>query len=239
MAFDSRQADLFFGRQRDVDDICRRLPQQNLLVMVGPSGSGKSSLVCAGVLPRLTATTDSWLVRSMRPDSSSLRSFLSALGADGPVPARDQLRDVVEVLLSTTPGAQRLLVFVDQAEAIFLLPSREEQVRFLAVLDGLRRVERCVVLLTLRADFYGELMTSALWPLGPGEQIEVAPLRGEALRAAITEPARTLGVHLEPLLLERLLRDAGDEPAALPLVQEGKVLLWERRSRRLLTVSSY
>jgi formylglycine-generating enzyme required for sulfatase activity len=109
----------------------------------------------------------------------------------------------------------------------------------MAVLDRLRRVHRCVVLLTLRADFYAELMTSALWPLVPGEQVDVAPLRGEALRDAVTQPANMLGVHLEPVLLERLLRDAGEEPAALPLVQETMVLLWDRRSRRLLTVSSY
>jgi formylglycine-generating enzyme required for sulfatase activity len=240
MAFDSNQANLFFGRRREVDEICRRLPQQSLLVMVGPSGSGKSSLVCAGILSRLTGSDGGpWLVHTLRPDSRSLGSFLDALGATADGASEDVLRDGVAALLRTSPGAQRLLVVVDQAEGIFVLPTRDEQLRFLAVLDRLRHVDGCVVLATLRADFYAELMTSVLWPLSPGDRVEVAPLRGDALREAIVQPAAELGVHLEPVLLERLLRDAGEEPAALPLVQETMVLLWERRSRRLLTVSSY
>lgn len=88
----------------------------------------------------------------------------------------------------------------------------------------LRRVDRCVVVLALRADFYADLMTSVLWPVGPGERVEIAPLRGAALRETIVRPAAEVGVHLEPVLLERLLHDAGEEPGALPLVQETMVL---------------
>ena len=95
----------------------------------------------------------------------------------------------MDALLDTAPGAERLLLFFDQAEAIFLLPSKEDRARFLALLDRLRRVDRCVVLLAMRADFYADLMTSVLWPLGPGERVEIAPLRGTALREAITRPA--------------------------------------------------
>jgi len=94
-------------------------------------------------------------------------------------------------------------------------------------------------MLSLRADFWGDVMTSVLWPIGPGERIEIAPLRGAALRETIVRPAADVGVYLEPVLLERLLHDAGEEPSALPLIQEAMVLLWERRTRRLLTVSAY
>jgi len=80
---------------------------------------------------------------------------------------------------------------------------------------------------------------SVLWPVSRGERVEIAPLRGAALREAIIRPAADAGVHLEPVLLERLLHDAGGEPGALSLVQETMVLLWERRTRRLLTVSAY
>src|SRR5262249_53003502 len=72
-----------------------------------------------------------------------------------------------------------------------------------------------------------------------GERVEIAPLRGAALRESIVRPAADVGVHLEPVLRERLLHDAGEEPSALPLVQETMVLLWERRTRRLLTISAY
>ena len=184
-------------------------------------------------------TTGRWLVQTLRPDAGAL-DWLTGTFGDGEAPASaDHLRGPVDALLRTAPGAERLLLFFDQAETIFLLPSKQDRARFLALLDRLRRVDRCVVVLAMRADFYADLMTSVLWPLGRGERVEIAPLRGAALREAITRPAAGAGVYLEPVLAERLLRDAGEEPGALSLVQETMVLLWERRTRRLLTVSAY
>jgi energy-coupling factor transporter ATP-binding protein EcfA2 len=240
LAFGPEEADLFFGRDQESDDISRRIRQQNFLLVVGPSGSGKSSLVSAGVLPRLTAADPwGWLVRTLRPDPGALRWLTGMAGGGGASAPRDQCRESVDALLGTVPGARRLLLFFDQAEAIFLLPSKDERALFLALLDRLRRVDKCVVLLAMRADFYADLMTSVLWPVGRGERVEIAPLRRAALREAITRPAARAGVYLEPVLVERLLRDAGEEPGALSLVQETMVLLWERMTRRLLTVSAY
>lgn len=240
LPFRPEEADRFFGRDQEADDISRRIRQQNFLLVVGPSGSGKSSLVSAGVLPRLTAAgTGEWLVRTMRPDAGALQ-WLAGMVGDAAVPApQDRFRESVDALLQTAPGARRLLLFFDQAEAIFLLPTKDERELFLTLLDRLRRVDRCVVLLAMRADFYADLMTSTLWPVGRGERVEIAPLRSAALREAITRPAAKAGVYLESVLAERLLRDAGDEPGALSLIQETMVLLWERMTRRLLTVSAY
>ena len=236
LAFGPEEAGLFFGRDRESDDITRRLGQHNFLLVVGPSGSGKSSLVSAGVLPRLMASDSArWLVHTLRPDPKALRWLTKTFGDGSP----DGLRESVDTLLRAAPGAERLLLCLDQAEAIFLLPSRQDQARLLALLDGLRRVDRCVMLLAMRADFYADLMTSVLWPVAPGERVEIAPLRSTALRDAITRPAAVAGAHLDPVLVERLLRDAGEEPGALSLLQETMVLLWERRTRRLLTVSAY
>ena len=240
LAFGPEDAGLFFGRDQESDDISRRVRQQNFLLVVGPSGSGKSSLVSAGVLPRLTATdARGWLVRTLRPDAWALRWLTGMLGGAGPSASQARFGESVDALLRTVPGAGRLLLFFDQAEAIFLLPSKDERALFLALLDRLRRVDKCVVLLAMRADFYADLMTSILWPLGRGERVEIAPLRSAALREAITRPAAGVGVYLEPVLVERLLRDAGEEPGALSLVQETMVLLWECMTRRLLTVSAY
>ena len=240
LAFGLEEADLFFGRDQESDDISRRIRQQNFLLVVGPSGSGKSSLVSAGVLPRLTAAdAGGWLVQTLRPDAGALQWLADMAGDAGASASQDRFRESVDVLLSTVPGARRLLLFFDQAEAIFLLPPKDERALFLALLDRLRRVDKCVVLLAMRADFYADLMTSILWPVGRGERVEIAPLRSAALREAITRPAARAGVYLEPVLIERLLRDAGEEPGALPLVQETMVLLWERMTRRLLTVSAY
>jgi hypothetical protein len=240
LAFGPEQAGLFFGRDREGDAIARRLRQHNFLLVVGPSGSGKSSLVAAGVLPRLMASdVPRWLVRTLRANAGALQSLTEMLGGEDVSAPGDRLRASVDALLRTAPGAERLLLFLDQAEAIFLLPSKQDRPLLLALLDRLRRMDRCVVVLAMRADFYADLMTSALWPVPSGERAEIAPLRRGALREAIIRPAADAGVHLEPVLVERLMHDAGGEPGALSLLQETLVLLWERRTRRLLTVSAY
>jgi hypothetical protein len=238
LAFGPADAALFFGRDQETDDILRRVRQQNFLLVVGPSGSGKSSLVSAGVLPRL-ADDARWLVRTLRPDAGAMDWLAGAFGDEAASASANQLSASVDALLDTEPRAERLLLFFDQAETIFLLPSNEDRARFLALLDRLRRMDRCVVLLAMRADFYENLMTSVLWPLARGERVEIAPLGRAALHEAIVRPAAGVGVYLEPVLAERLLRDAGEEPGALSLVQETMVLLWERRTRRLLTVWAY
>ena len=219
IAFGPEQAGLFFGRDRESDEISRLVRQHGFLLVVGPSGSGKSSLVSAGVLPRLRAAEgDRWLVRTVRPGA-------------GVSPLADSA--------AALPGAGRLLLFVDQAEAIFVLPTKEDRDQYLELIGELRRTEGCTVVLALRADFFNDLMTSPLWPVSRGERVEITPLRGAALRDAIVRPAAAVGAHIEPVLLERLLHDAGDEPDVLSLIQETMVLLWERRSRRLLTLSAY
>lgn len=239
VAFGHEDAGQFFGRDQESDDISRRVRLHNFLLVIGPSGSGKSSLLSAGVLPRLMAADpDSWLVRTLRPDAQAWQSLTSMLGGEWLIASEAQLSERLDTILRAASGAQRLLVFLDQAEAIFLLPP-EERDSFLTLLDRLRRVDRCVVVLAMRADFFSDLMSSVLWPISGGERVEIPPLRGAALREAITRPAAGVGVHLEPVLAERLLHDAGEEPGALPLVQETMRLLWERRTRRLLTVSAY
>jgi formylglycine-generating enzyme required for sulfatase activity len=237
IAFGPEQAGLFFGRDRESDEISRLVRQHGFLLVIGPSGSGKSSLLLAGVMPRLRAADgDPWLVRTIRPSASvtPLASLLGESAVDG-----GSLGDSVAALLATVPGTERLLLFIDQAEAIFVLPSKEHRDQYLDLIGELRRTEACTVVLALRADFYGDLMTSPLWPVSRGERVEITPLRAAALREAIIRPAAAVGAHIEPVLLERLFHDAGDEPDVLSLIQETMVLLWERRSRRLLTLSAY
>ena len=203
-----------------------------------PVGLGK---VIAGVggraAPAAGGGRDRWLVRTVRPSASG--SPLASLLGESAAGGGRSLGDSVAALLATVPGTERLLLFIDQAEAIFVLPSRENRDQYLDLIGQLRRTEACTVVLAVRADFFGDLMTSPLWPVSRGERVEITPLRGAALRDAIVRPAAAVGAHIEPVLLERLLYDAGDEPDVLSLIQETMVLLWERRSRRLLTLSAY
>jgi hypothetical protein len=175
----------------------------------------------------------------MRPGeqpSVRLSEILEAAEGTRAMPA-----EAVDALLSHRAPGARMLIMIDQLEELFTLASADECAKFLATLRALRAHPRCVVVLTLRADFYGAFLESPLWRdlRGRVARIDVGPLRGAALRAAIERPANDVGVFFEPELIERLLADAASEPGTLPLIQETLVQLWERRRLRLLTLADY
>ncbi|ONH59074.1 hypothetical protein CcI49_18180 [Frankia sp. CcI49] len=245
----------FHGRDREISDLRRRVRSQPFTLVVGPSGSGKSSLVLAGLVPRLGADPDRWLVRTLRPGAAPMSALTGALELTrrGPtaqlsVPAASAVAGLLAGRVPsdgevTSDGeaqpAGRLLLVVDQLEEVFAQAPADARAAFLATLVELRGVESCRVVATLRADFYPELMTSPLWPLDLGERVEIAPLRGASLREAIVRPAGDVGVQVDRGLVERLIADAADEPGSLPLVQETMATLWDERDRRLLTLATY
>jgi hypothetical protein len=238
VAFRVEDAPLFYGREPEIQQMMHHLRYQRSLFVIGPSGSGKSSLVYAGLLPHLARSSlfpqDFWLVRAARPGARSLEALSAELGGEITQPAR-----AVSSLLDQHRPAQRLLLVIDQFEELFVLSSPADQRTFVAVLQSLYACENCAVLIVLRADFYPDLMTSELWPVDPRQRLEVAPLRGERLRQAIEQPSTDVGVRLEPALIAQLLADASNEPGVLPLIQETMVLLWDRMPRRLLTRDAY
>ncbi len=235
--FAEADARRFFGRDDEIQDVLDRLRLYPFLTVIGRSGSGKSSLVFAGVLPRLRASgafgPGSWLVRTLRPGAMPLVNLATAL-AGNPI---DPLANLT-ALLASDPDAQRLLVVVDQLEETWALAPDEAEL-FAQVLLRLAQTPRCFVILTVRADFYPDLMTSALWPEIQSHRVEVVPLTDQGLRRAIVRPAEDAGVFVETALVERLTADAAGEPGVLPLVQETLVLLWERLQRRFLPVTAY
>ncbi len=238
--FSAQAPRFFYGRDSEIQYVLQHLRLQHFLLVVGPSGSGKSSLLRAGVLPRLDTSTlfpqGFWHVRVMRPGSQPLQELAHSLDATSPAAPSSA---AVAALLAAQPPAQRFLLVVDQFEEVFAQTERAEQARFIAALKDLRALDTCAVLVAMRADFYPDLMNSDLWPIDPAQRLEIAPLRGEALRQAIQRPAMDVGVYVEPGLVERLLADAADEPGTLPLLQETMVLLWEQMAHRLLPLSAY
>jgi WD40 repeat protein len=236
--FSADDARFFYGRDSEIRAMSRQLRGQRRLFVIGPSASGKSSLVFAGVLPKLAErghfTPDYWLTLSMRPGSEPAERLVNLINRP-----QDQFEEGVQELLAKRPQAQRLLLVVDQFEETFTMPTPSGRATFIAALKNLQTIDICTLLITMRADFYAGLMRSDLWPLEIAERMEIAPLRGVALRQAIELPAKDCGVYLEAGLLERLVADAADEPGALPLVQETMVLLWSEMRRRLLPVSAY
>lgn len=217
----AEDAALFCGRDRELDKLVALIAGGvRELTVIGPSGSGKSSLLLSGLVPRLARAGDPvvgepFAIHVVRPGSA---------------PAQR--------LAPVTPGP-RTLVVIDQLEEIFTLADRDGRRDFAVALDRLRAAG-CHLVLALRADFTGALMQSELWPhVRRSHRHEVDPLRGDELREAITLPARRVGVELEPALLDRLLADAADEPGSLPLIQEALVHLWGARDRNLLTAAAY
>jgi formylglycine-generating enzyme required for sulfatase activity len=240
--FRAEDARFFYGREAEIQGLLRHLRHHNSLFVIGPSGSGKSSLVFAGLVPKLhERQPGQWLVRSMRPGSDPMWSLREALDGSpaSASPTVKAYRELVASALAQHPPVLRLLLVVDQFEELFTQAEKPQQAAFITALKSLQGVETCTLLLAMRADFYPDLMNSDLWPVDVGQRLEIAPLRGGALRQAIQQPAADVGVHLEASLLERLLADAADEPGVLPLVQETMVLLWGDMQRRLLPLSAY
>jgi predicted oxidoreductase (fatty acid repression mutant protein) len=212
------------------------------IYVIGPSGSGKSSLVLAGVLQRLARGVTGlgpFVVRYLRPGEQPASRLSRALGVPPGQPLAAAGR-VAELFANRDHGSS-ILIVIDQLEELFTLASTDEREAFLAALRALRAQRGCAVVFTLRADFLGALTESSLWIERRGQlsRIDVSPLRGDALREAISGPANDVGVAVESELIERLLADAASEPGILPLLQETMVELWGARTKQTLTLADY
>ncbi|HET7506635.1 MAG TPA: TIR domain-containing protein, partial [Kofleriaceae bacterium] len=240
--FQQADAGQFFGRDVEIERIVRRLRRgEREIYVIGASGSGKSSLIAAGLLPRLALGVDGlprFEVRSVRPCEHPVDRLAAAIGGDVAAPGAAP-GAMIEALLAD-PAAVLLLV-VDQLEELFASASEEQRARFFAAIRALRGAPRCALVFTLRADFYGAFMESPLWTDRDGaiSRVDLGPLSSQELRMVIERPARNAGVHLEPELVSRLLDDAAREPGALPLLQETLFRLWGKRRQRLLALADY
>ena len=242
--YQADDAEGFFGRDAEVDELIGRVRiGEREIYVTGPSSSGKSSLVAAGLLPQLARGVSGlgpFVVRTVQPGKRPATRLAEALDAPGqPLAAADR----IAALLAHRGPSSSVLLVVDQLEELFTLASTDECASFLAALHALRAVPRCVVICTLRADFFGTLIESTLWPEHRNRtqlsHVEVSPLRREALREAIVAPSHEIGVEVEPELVERLLADAAAEPGILPLLQETLVQLWDKRTDQVLTLPHY
>jgi WD40 repeat protein len=233
----------FHGREAEITELIGRLRAgQREIFVIGPSGSGKSSLVAAGVLPRLARGLSGlgpFVVRELRPGDQPFSRLCRVLDAPPGQPLAAAER--VAALLAHRASRASVLIVVDQLEELFTQASTDERATFLDALRTLRTEPRCAVIYTLRADFSGALMESPLWPERPAQlsRVDVIPLRDKALREAIAAPAEGVGVTVEPELIERLVADAASEPGILPLLQETLVQLWDARADQTLTLAGY
>jgi basic membrane lipoprotein Med (substrate-binding protein (PBP1-ABC) superfamily)/DNA-binding SARP family transcriptional activator len=251
-AFTETDAADFFGREDLVRDLLEVLaePGRRLLSVVGPSGSGKSSAVRAGLLPALRAGalhgSESWRITVMEPGPDPFRSVAGALGATTPSGWELQpgapTREPGSGLLELTAGREPTLLVIDQFEELYTLPTHAIRDRFLdqlaAVLTSADGELRVVV--TLRADLFdrplghptfGRLFTAGL--------VTVHPLSPAQLGTAVVGPARVAGLTVDPALVTAVIADLAGQPGALPLFQYALTELCDHRRDGHLTADGY
>jgi hypothetical protein len=252
-AFDKEQARFFFGRERVVQLLVEKLGQANFVPIIGASGSGKSSVVRAGLIPRLEK--NGWRVlEPILPGDEPLAELKTVLiELFGRTEGRevysliktDGLRPVIERL----SGSERFLLVVDQFEEVFTLcPKEKEQERhqFIELLTQVAEIpaSRLAIVTTMRADFLEPCLNyPTLTHLIQQNQAVwlVSFLEGSDLEQAIVKPAEVQGYSFENGLLGAILQDVGNEHGCLPLLQFALKELWEKcdRQKHQLTVEQY
>ena len=249
----------FFGREAMAESLVAKLaapgPDGRFVAVIGPSGSGKSSLVRAGLLPRLTAGaihgSDTWFAAEMLPGAHPVEELEAALVRIAVNPVSRLLerlesgsRGLLQAVDLIVPGDTEVLLVVDQFEELFTLTDdvRERE----AFLELLRVAaadpgSRVRVVVTLRADFYDRPLEEPRFSeLLAAGSVAVPPLTSDELERAITAPAREVGARVEPGLVADIVGDVANQPGALPLVEFALTELFERRDDTgTMTLASY
>lgn len=268
-AFQQADADTFFGREKLTERLVGQLGGRRMLVLFGPSGSGKSSVLRAGLLPRFTDRP----VLLMTPGAHPLEECAIRLAAWTRVPAGALLADLAadprnlhralrHALTHVPPGkapssppdqavapppddgpAAELLLAVDQFEEIFTqCGDAAERDAFIASLLHAARApgSRCRVVLAVRSDFYPHCAQYPDLADALAEaHVPVGPMTTDELRAAIVRPAARAGLTVEGALLARLTADAHGRSGALPLLSHALLETWHRRRGNALTLAGF
>jgi WD40 repeat protein/DNA-binding SARP family transcriptional activator len=263
--FEEADSDLFFGRELLIAKLLRRLrDSQFLSVIIGASGSGKSSLVRAGLIPALRKRDmlvdgtrppedrTNWQIYIITPTARPLEALATELSRDLEIGTTERLTaDLAQEPHSLAQffariridARKRVVLVVDQFEELFTL-CRDEFERE-AFVDNLLDLvaagrDNITLIIALRADFYPHLAQyPELREAVVQQQEYIGPMTVEELRRAIEEPARRGHWEFEPGLVDLILRDVGGEPGALPLLSHALLETWKRRAGRTLTLRGY
>ncbi len=272
-AFGPDQARWFFGRDEVtahlISQLDDRLVGGGVLAVVAPSGAGKSSLLAAGLIPALAGGalpgSRTWPVVVTTPGAHPLATLAARVaertGAEAAEAAGDPER--FAAFLTATAAAQdgnqehtsspaRVVLIVDQFEETFTeCQTDAERQAFIATLGTAAQRTAALVVVGVRADFYGHCLAYPALLGALQNPVAVGPMNADQLRAVITRPAATEDLDLEPGLVELLLRDlgvaaedadagvAGYDPGALPLLAHALRVTWHQRDGQLLTVAGY
>jgi WD40 repeat protein/transcriptional regulator with XRE-family HTH domain len=259
-AFGEGDAENFFGRETLVQQLLARLGEggdlSRLLAVIGPSGSGKSSVVRAGLIPALRRGglpgSENWFIVDMLPGKhpfEELEASLLRVAVNPPEHLLSQMKDgsrgllrAVHRILPVDESVELVLV-IDQFEEVFTLVEDEAERALLlenlatAVLDERSRLR---VVITLRADFTDKPLRYVDFGEMLNRRFEfVLPLTPDELERAILSPAQRIGLKLEKGLVSTIIREVGNQPGALPLLQYALSELFDKREGRTLTNKAY
>jgi len=260
-SFREEDAPFFFGREVFVDRLAEAVETNSMVAVVGPSGGGKSSVVRAGLIPRLRRADSTHaseivvMVPGAHPVERLAQALLPLLEPQlGEVKRLAQvselatlltaealsLRTVVSRVLEKQPGTSRFVLVVDQWEELYTLASSHDCDLFVRQLLGSADGRQLSVVLTMRGSFYGEaLRMRALADRLQGAVVNLSTMSPDEVRSAVVKPAELAGLEFESGLVDRILGDVGGEPGNLPLLEFLLFELWQSRRGSMLLHSVY
>jgi WD40 repeat protein len=265
LAYDETHAALFFGREEEIESASARVVNDGAVVLCGASGSGKSSLARAGVIPRLRARATERggeflpivLLPGARPMTSLRRALLAIdLGdeirnvswsqkVEELLPDRGARADALKHLLRGLSSSRSIALLVDQLEEAAVAPDREESRAFLDVLATTATEANSIpisLVMTVRADRLADLFEhEGIRAIIEKNLAPLGPVPSARLSRIVTEPLRGRRVRIEPGLPEAIARDVGDVPGALALLSQVLTTLWDERGKHggALTLKGY
>lgn len=261
-SFEEKHTDYFFGREPVIQELLQALTHKNICTLVGASGSGKTSLLRAGMIPRLAAGNDipgseNWIVRYTTPGERPLKNLATAFTvADQEIEVASQLLQAEELLRSEPNGLMHLVnaamlkqsnatkfwLVIDQFEDLFsfthdpqIHQERQHVINILAKALACPATSLGLVI-GLRADAIDRLVShTALFSLLEHHQVSVTPMTYQEIRDVIEKPAEKLGLKLDPHLVHHLTLDLTGAPGELALLQSVLQDLWRQRMPNTLT----
>lgn len=250
--FDTSDAVLFYGREALTRELLARVEKESFLAIVGASGSGKTSVARAGLIPVWTKENEQGAVHVITPTAHPLESLAASLTRESEsVTATATLVDDLKndsrslrLYVKKSFGEVKSLLLVDQFEETFTsCKDADERKAFIENLlsladDDAERAARVVI--TMRADFYHHCAEyEGLRQALQIHQAYIGAMTTDELRQAITTPAEKNGWDFQPGLVDLILQDVGAEPGALPLLSHALLETWNRRQGHTLTLKGY